>query len=292
LFALVGIAGEDDLDAPDLIHVGPSPSTAPLTPSPHPLNGSGSAKGPASERRANGQSGVFGPHAPLALEQPEASTKAAIAPSESGSAQPDESDLGLSVKQLLAEIEGLASLSEALVWARRAIGPKNKLTADSASALEAAFADKMKQLQAGKNGSRAEPDAPTAPIASVLPPAAARRRRSTTAGSAARPSRIDKSALPIGEPKRLRDRHHLRFVASQPCLVCGRQPADAHHLRFAQIRGLGLKVSDEFTVPLCRGHHRQVHQVGSEEAWWEDMQIDALTIAMGLWEQTRGNVVP
>ena len=100
------------------------------------------------------------------------------------------------------------------------------------------------------------------------------------------PAKIDKSQLAIAEPKRLRDKAHLKFVASQPCLVCGRQPSDPHHLRFAQPRAIGLKVSDEFTVPLCRGHHRQLHQTGNEVDWWEDLQIDALEIARGLWEQT------
>jgi hypothetical protein len=76
-------------------------------------------------------------------------------------------------------------------------------------------------------------------------------------------------------------------VASQPCLICGRQPSDPHHLRFAQPRALGLKVSDEFTVPLCRGHHRQLHQAGNEVAWWEGLKIDALKIAKWHWEQTR-----
>jgi DNA recombination protein Rad52 len=97
---------------------------------------------------------------------------------------------------------------------------------------------------------------------------------------------IDKSQLAIAEPKRLRDKAHLKFVASQPCLICGRQPSDPHHLRFAQPRGIGLKVSDEFTVPLCRGHHRQLHQAGNELAWWESLQIDALGIAKDLWKRT------
>ena len=100
------------------------------------------------------------------------------------------------------------------------------------------------------------------------------------------PTKIDKSQLVIAKPKRLRDKMHLKFVASQPCLVCGRQPSDPHHLRFTLPRAMGLKVSDEFTVPLCRGHHRQVHQTGSEITWWEGLQIDALEIARGLWEQT------
>jgi hypothetical protein len=99
-------------------------------------------------------------------------------------------------------------------------------------------------------------------------------------------ARIDKSTLTLGEPKRRRDKAHLRFVATQPCLICRRQPSDPHHLRFAQPRALGLKVSDEFTVPLCRAHYRQVHRSGNEAAWWEDLDINALEIAKGLWEQS------
>jgi len=100
------------------------------------------------------------------------------------------------------------------------------------------------------------------------------------------PGRIDKSQLLLAEPKRLRDKAHLKFVASQPCLVCGRQPSDPHHLRFAQPRAIGMKVSDEFTVPLCRGHHRQLHQAGNEQAWWQGLNINALDVAKELWERT------
>jgi hypothetical protein len=103
--------------------------------------------------------------------------------------------------------------------------------------------------------------------------------------------RIDKSQLTIGEPKRLRDKAHLKFVASQPCLICGRQPSDPHHLRFAQPRAIGLKVSDEFTVPLCRGHHRELHQAGNEVAWWENLKIRPLEIARGLWEETHPEAI-
>jgi DNA recombination protein Rad52 len=103
--------------------------------------------------------------------------------------------------------------------------------------------------------------------------------------------KIDKSQLAIGEPKRLRDKAHLKFVASQPCLVCGRTPSDPHHLRFAQPRAIGLKVSDEFTVPLCRGHHRELHQAGNETAWWETKNIDTIKIARDFWERTRPTVI-
>jgi hypothetical protein len=98
--------------------------------------------------------------------------------------------------------------------------------------------------------------------------------------------------LLIERPRRIRDRGHLKFVAAQPCLLCGRNPSDPHHLRFAQVRAQGLKVSDEFTVPLCRTHHRQLHQAGNEAAWWQDMEIDALAIAKGLWEQSRSTQPP
>jgi len=106
------------------------------------------------------------------------------------------------------------------------------------------------------------------------------------------PGRIDKSALTIAEPRRLRDKAHLRFVASHPCLVCGRQSSDPHQLRFAQPRALGLKVSDEFTVPLCRDHHRKLHQAGNEVAWWHDLSIKPLVIAKALWDESRMKAYP
>jgi hypothetical protein len=106
------------------------------------------------------------------------------------------------------------------------------------------------------------------------------------------PAQIDKSVLTIAEPRRIRNKAHLRFVASQPCPICGRQPSDPQHLRFAQPRAIGLKVSDEFTVPLCRGHHRQLHQAGNEVSWWEDLDINALEIAKGLWEESRMKTFP
>src|SRR5258708_17512602 len=81
-------------------------------------------------------------------------------------------------------------------------------------------------------------------------------------------SHINKSMLALPEAKRLKDKQHLRFVAKQPCLVCGREPCDPHHLRFAQSRGLSLKVSDEFTVPLCPAHHLELHRAGKEVGWW------------------------
>ena len=108
----------------------------------------------------------------------------------------------------------------------------------------------------------------------------------------AAPGKIDKSVLTIGAPRRLRDKGHLRFVASHPCLICGRQPADAHHIQFAQPRAIGLKVSDEFTVPLCRLHHRELHQAGNEKAWWEKRNLQPLETAEHLWKESRAKLYP
>ena len=100
--------------------------------------------------------------------------------------------------------------------------------------------------------------------------------------------RIDKSLLALSEPRRERNLGHLAFVASRPCLICGRNRAHAHHLKFAQPTALGRKVSDEFTVPLCSIHHRELHRHGDERVWWSAHGIDALRVAEELWEVRRG----
>ena len=106
-------------------------------------------------------------------------------------------------------------------------------------------------------------------------------------GNGSTRAKIDKSELTISEPKRIRCKEHLRFVASQPCLICGRSPSHAHHMRYAQSRGLSLKVSDEFTVPLCAIHHHSIHTTGKEQEWWQERNIDPLKIANALWQQSR-----
>jgi hypothetical protein len=114
--------------------------------------------------------------------------------------------------------------------------------------------------------------------------------KTSSEGSIATASRngIDKSALLIGEPKRHRSKEHLKFVASRPCLICGRTPSHAHHIRYAQPKGLALKVSDEFTVPLCATHHSQNHMTGNELKWWQDHNIEPLSVARKLWQEFRG----
>ena len=111
--------------------------------------------------------------------------------------------------------------------------------------------------------------------------------RDAASGDADQPARVDKSTLAVPAPRRYRNKAHLRYVAQQPCLLCGRKPSDPHHLRFMQPRALGRKASDEFAVPLCRIHHRLVHRVGNEAAWWKDACIDPVKVARQLWRQTR-----
>lgn len=99
--------------------------------------------------------------------------------------------------------------------------------------------------------------------------------------------RIDKSALTIAEPKRIRSKDHLRYVAKQSCLICGRTPSQAHHIGFAQPKALGRKVSDEFTVPLCAIHHSEIHHFGDERSWWTEHKIDPMLEAKRLWQESR-----
>ena len=145
---------------------------------------------------------------------------------------------------------------------------------------------------------RSEPEAVPAPqMSSSTPNAAASnggaQPTSPESTSLLKPSkiasgsRINKSELTIGTERRYRDKAHLQFVASQPCLVCGRQPTHAHHLTFAQKRGLAMKVSDEFTVPLCALHHDEVHRSGGESKWWSERKIEPLGTATDLWTESR-----
>src|SRR5262249_33696973 len=117
------------------------------------------------------------------------------------------------------------------------------------------------------------------------------QRRSRAVGEL-KAEHVDKSALTIAEPRRYRNKEHLRLVAQQACLVCGRKPSDPHHLRFMQPRALGRKVSDEFAVPLCRIHHRAAHRAGDEREWWKQLGINPIKAARGFWRITRTNEVP
>ena len=168
----------------------------------------------------------------------------------------------------------------AAAWAREALTAKNSLTETDAKLVEDAFERKLLQLPSS------ETDAPSDDDSSVTLPAGLQETVSAKAAAPGQAKGIDKSILTLA--RRYRNREHLRYVAQQACLICGRKPADLHHLGFTQPRALGRKVSDEFAVPLCRGHHRAVHRSRDERAWWRQAGIDLIKVARRLWRQTRG----
>ena len=93
----------------------------------------------------------------------------------------------------------------------------------------------------------------------------------------------------VAKAIRLRDKEHCKYVATQACVICGRAPSEAHHIRFAQPRALSRKVSDEYTVPVCRLHHRELHRYGDETSWWAGVGVDPLPIALELWRRSRSS---
>jgi hypothetical protein len=233
LFTLVGIAGEDDLDAPDLT---PN-ATAP-----------GSQDGAPVRQMA-----VTVDVDPRAAKQP---AKASDSPHQRRRAQTNmlSSEASASLRdRLLASIGRLNDSAELDSFAARAWPDVTRLTAADGDEVRRAFEDRLAYLEK----SPAPDPPPGSPDLHEEPQ-----------------DRIDKSALALPLTRRHRDRKHLRFVPGQPCIVCGRQPCDPHHLRFAQARGLGQKVSDEFTMPLCRAHHRQLHRADKEVNWWTSLGID------------------
>jgi hypothetical protein len=172
--------------------------------------------------------------------------------------------------ELLREIESLKTGDDAAMWAQRRLGAKSTLHSVDAAHVERGFQDRLMSCTT---------DAAAGSIRKVEQPLHRTDQRKKRSRSAT----IDKTVLALPAPRRIRDRDHVKSVAKQPCLVCGRRPADAHHLRFAQSPALGRKVSDEFTVPLCRGHHREVHRCGDEAAWWKRTGIDPSAAARVLW---------
>jgi hypothetical protein len=286
LFTLVGIAGEDDVDAPDLV----TPSTRESGSQVARTSGNGHLKGNGS---ASGRS------------DPAGRTKAHHRPALAAAAS---SELR---GRLLSQIAEIGSPEDAALWAYCNLRAKNGLSTADALRVEETFQARLacfpdlqesSPTDGASGGSRLIPEPPehagnatasadcfaaaaTEP-AGAKPASAPVRRRPLRTRRTKAVAGIDKAVLAFPEPRRLRDREHVRFVAKQPCLVCGRVPSDSHHLRFSQSRALGRKVSDEFTVPLCRGHHRELHRGRDEAAWWQKLGIDPTELARSLWLQT------
>jgi hypothetical protein len=273
LFALVGIAGEDDLDAPDL---GAEPNPAPDLPQPWDHRGQSNEQDAATQRTARRSEELRQPPAGKSMlgEQLSASLR----------------------ESLIEQIATINSADEVAAWAHRSLPAKNTLTAADAKIVEERFQTRLSDIdpQLTATGCPHE-DVPAAdspahatPTQAELlaggPPNQANRKT----GAVGRKRSAASSVLTLGKTVRLRDKDHRKFVLRQACLVCGRVPSDPHHLTFTQPRALGRRVSDEFIVPVCRVHHRELHRAGDEAAWWQRFNIDPLPVALSLWQHTRG----
>ncbi|WP_298885697.1 ERF family protein [uncultured Bradyrhizobium sp.] len=244
LFALVGIAGEDDLDAPDVI-AGPPAGVAPQ---------------PAPRPKAKPSKGILN-RSPVLAPQ-------------------DSADLR---DRLLGQLASLAGGEDLIAWAKASLPLKNTLREPDARSVEAAYES---MLAPAAPATLDKPDVQRSLDIHMLPADAAQREGPIASVEEAQPLPPDRTASSLAcpkEPPRKRSKAHLAFVREQPCLVCKRTPSDPHHLKFAQARALGRKVSDEFTVPLCRSHHQALHRHGNERAWWANVQISPLPVARELW---------
>jgi hypothetical protein len=260
LFTLVGIAGEDDLDAPDLDATSKTEV----------------AELPRSDRRQ-----LTGNAAVSARTR-----NAAKLPMRSGGSVLTSDQSAILRERLLGQLIAVNSADEAAAWARENLSAKNELTAQDARIVEEQFQSRVSTI--GDSDGPGEPTNATY-VRNVTragrPDAGDSQKTSKVSG---RPPR-NSAVRALGKTVRLRDKEHRKFVSQQACLVCGRKPSDPHHLTFMQPRALGHRVSDEFTVPVCRIHHRELHRSGDEAAWWRKLNIDPLPFALKLWQDTRLN---
>jgi ERF superfamily protein len=265
LFTLVGIAGEDDLDAPDL---DASPKPAMEVPRSD------------SRYRSDGQTGIAA-RSPRGREKlPLASARPVLTAEQSA----------IFRERLLDQLAAIGSADEATVWAQRNLPAKNTLTAGDAKIVEERFQARLSTIGDGPSArgttSAVTPDVPDERLAFAGRPDADTSPKASPVSKGRSRSGVIRA---LGKTVRLRDKEHRKFVLRQPCLVCGRVPSDPHHLTFTQPRGFGYRVSDEFIVPVCRIHHRELHRSGDEAAWWQKLNIDPLPVALRLWQHTRLN---
>ena len=260
LFTLVGIAGEDDLDAPDLCD-GPRSQTS--SADEHPLMSRDGQPRVPPRKPGNGQR-----RNSMHSERP-----APLEPEQSAALR----------KKLLTELGTVTSADLAAIWAQEALVTKNSLTAADAKFVEDAFEHRLSELAPSQSAEAADDAAPSTHVDL----AGAHATPAKGNDDPDQPDGINKSVLVLATPRRYRNPEHLRYVAQQACLICGRKQSDPHHLRYLQPHALGRKASDEFAVPLCRSHHRAVHRTSDEQAWWKAAGIDPVKVARRLWRQTR-----
>ena len=270
LFTLVGIAGEDDLDAPDLNEGASAPDKADAAD----RDGVAARLRPpaASEKTLAAMSAARRPEKPIRAARTALGTEPSAALRE----------------RLLASLGQLQSADEAADWVQVNLAAKNTLIAADADRVESGFRDRLAEIDAASARKEDPQSAPAAGIASPVEKPFLAQTEVAAAAAIILPSSpgLQRRRM-AGKTIRLRDKEHCKFVASQPCIICGRTPCETHHIRFAQPRALGRKVSDEYTIPVCRLHHRELHSYGDEASWWAGVSIDPLPIALELWSRSR-----
>lgn len=91
----------------------------------------------------------------------------------------------------------------------------------------------------------------------------------------------------IPKDKKIRDERYLGQVRGEPCLICG-TGGEAHHVMFAEHRGMAQKVGDNWVVPLCHHCHMELHAFGDERSWWDIHGIEPLGWAEKHWSKYKG----
>lgn len=84
--------------------------------------------------------------------------------------------------------------------------------------------------------------------------------------------------------KKIRDKNHLKFIRSLPCIKCFQAPSQAAHIRLNGGAGIGQKPCDSKTIPLCAMHHFQQHQMPEGEFHGNIEKVHEL--AKYLWDNT------
>ena len=194
-------------------------------------------------------------------------------------------------EQLLASVALLESEEEAADWVHKNMPAKNTLIPADSDLVESAFKDKLASIPSMQTSVEEPADSVAGDgSATASEQVFVEAMEASAAAPIILPQKPEARRPRVAAKTiRLRDKEHCKFIAAQPCVVCGRTPSEAHHIRFAQPRAVGRKVSDEYTVPVCRLHHRDLHTYGDEASWWAAVSIDPLPIALQLWQKSRSH---
>ena len=83
--------------------------------------------------------------------------------------------------------------------------------------------------------------------------------------------------------KPIRDKKHLAFIRTLPCIFTGRK-SEAAHIRYQTDGAMSKKPSDCWVVPLSHDEHMRQHQIG-ELRYWKDIEA-AKQLALDLYENS------